>query len=134
MKSLKFSMLLFGFCLFLSCSSGPTVSIDETVKTEEISISFLGKNTLFGIVVKQFKVEIDLVNGVDGDDGESGVDYVEVIVIEEEKEFMYGSVRLEKCKGAIENLKIPEFVEVLYFYFMDKDREEVRDRVEIAIY
>lgn len=112
------------FCLFASCARDPVGQTGTDIEPKEIEVSYLGTKSLFGVVVKEYKVSIDLNNEL--------IDSVDLIVIEEGTEYIYGSIGLEEAKGVIESLKVPEFIRLLYIDFWSSG-VKARERLEVTL-
>lgn len=125
MKNSKISVLLLSCCLFISCARDPVAGIDEVEEHKEIRLSSLGQKSLFGVIVNEYTIEFDLCD--------APVDSVEVTVIEAGNEYLYGSVKLHDNRGTIENLKVPDYVELLYFDFMNEAGIEIRQRTAVDL-
>lgn len=114
-------VLVLSCCLLFSCSRDPAQTVSGSDGREEISLRFLGQKSLFGVVINEYELTLNLLDDV--------VDSVDVIVIEEGEEFVYGSLLLEGNKGCIEKLKVPDFVTVIYVDCMDGSGAVVRERM-----
>lgn len=125
MRKSMLSLLFLGVLCCLSCSREPSNPLGSGTSVKEISLTYLGEKSLFGVVVNEYRVDFELE--------EVPVDSVEVVVIENGSEFIYGSLALANNRGVIENLKVPEFVQILHVDFFNDNGVEIREREVIQL-